>query len=406
MKISPRVFQTLALVSFTSLGFLRASAAEKMTVTVTNDLATARPAETIEVPWSEIAKRLPDTLPSHILVRDSKGEAVPDQLLNSKPEEHHDYYESIIFQHDFAAGEKTATFTLEKTDAPVPPYPTKVFARYIPERFEDFAWENDRIAHRIYGPMLETPAAGKDQMVSSGVDVWCKRVRYPIINRWYLMGHYHEDTGEGLDMYDVGKSRGCGGTGIWDGKQLFSSHTWRTWKVLANGPVRVVFELTYEPWDAAWDVGKEINVSETKRFTMDAGHNLDLVESTFLWEQKMVIPVTVAIGIAKHTKGIVSAEPTQNEKGGWFSFWEKFQKDGQLGTGVVLPQGALSGFAEDELNHLVLTKAESGKPVRYFVGAGWDRSGDFPDKASWEKYLSDFSERLKSPVRVSFPDAK
>src|SRR5579862_5903484 len=222
-------------------------ASEKMIVTVTNNLDAARPGETIVVPWSEIATRLPATLPSHIIVRDANGAPVADQLINSKPEEHHDYYESIVFQHDFAPGEHVATFTLEKSDAPAAPYPTKVFARYVPERFDDFAWENDRIAHRIYGPLLETPAAGNEQMVSSGVDVWSKRVRYPIVDRWYLMGHYHEDTGAGLDMYDVGKkSRGCGGTGVWDGKQLFVSHNWKTWKVLANGPVRVVFELGYE----------------------------------------------------------------------------------------------------------------------------------------------------------------
>src|SRR5438067_6230668 len=254
-----RSFKT-SFVLFASLASLGAGAAEKITVTLTNDLDAARPAETFVVPWSEIAKRVPDTLPSHIIVKDANSATLPDQLINFKPEEHHDNYESIIFQHDFAAGERTATFTLEKTDAPVPAFPTKVFARYVPERFDDFAWENDRVAHRIYGPALGTPAAGSSQMFSSGIDVWCKRVRYPIIDRWYLMGHYHDDTGEGLDMYDVGKSRGCGGTGIWDGKQLFVSKNWTSWKVLANGPVRVVFELTYEPWD----VGNGAMVSETK----------------------------------------------------------------------------------------------------------------------------------------------
>ena len=85
---------------------------------------------------------------------------MPSQGTNFKPEEHHDYYQDLVFQHDFAAGEKSATFTVEKTAATVPPYPAMAFARYIPERFDDFAWENDRIAHRIYGPGLDSPAAG------------------------------------------------------------------------------------------------------------------------------------------------------------------------------------------------------------------------------------------------------
>ena len=161
--------------------------------------------------------------------------------------------------------------------ATVQPYPAVVFARYIPERFDDFAWENDRIAHRIYGPGLDSPAAGGTRMISSGVDVWCKRVRYPIVDRWYVKGHYHSDSGEGLDMYDVGTNRGCGGIGVWDGQKLLTSQNWKTWKVLANGPIRAVFELTYEPWDAS----NGVKVSETKRFTVDAGHNLDAIDSTF-----------------------------------------------------------------------------------------------------------------------------
>jgi len=43
--------------------------------------------------------------------------------------------------------------------------------------------------------------------------------------------------------------------------------------VIANGPLRTVFELGYEPWDA----GDGVKVSEVKRFTLDAGHNLHRV---------------------------------------------------------------------------------------------------------------------------------
>ncbi len=413
MKIPLRFFLLPVLLPLVS------GAAEKITVTVTNELDAARPAETITVPWSEIASRLPKTLPSHLLVKDASGATIPDQLINLSPEEHHDNYESIIFQHDFAAGEKTATFTIEKTDAPVPLFPSKVFARFVPERFDDFAWENDRIAHRAYGPALETPTGGKDQMVSSGLDVWSKRVRYSIIDRWYLMGHYHEDTGEGLDMYDTGKTRGCGGTGVWDGKVLHVSHNWKTWKVLANGPVRAIFELTYEPWDAGAGLVRspEKKISETKRFTVDAGHNLDEVESSFKLAGGSSAQATIGIGIGKHTKRLDTAELTKNEKENWLSLWEKYTKDGMIGTAVLLAPAPekvsflqssenAASFAEDNDNYLILTTVQSGNPLRYYTGAGWDRSGDFPDKATWEKYLSDFAARLKSPLKVSVGDAQ
>ena len=235
-------------------------------------------------------------------MKDVAGHLLPYQVTNVAPEAKDPQnkgvaYGDLIFQHDFAAGEKSATFTVEKTDTVSPVFPAKVFARFVPERLDDFAWENDRIAHRTYGPALAAPApagSGKEVLVTSGLDVWCKRVDYLVVDRWYNKGHdhYHKDEGEGMDMYQVGNSRGCGGTGIWDGKKLSVSRNFETWKVVANGPIRAIFELAYEPWDA-----NGVKVSEVKRFTVDAGHNLDEIESTFTFDASE--PITVAIGLNK-----------------------------------------------------------------------------------------------------------
>lgn len=373
---------------------------DKTTLTVTQRMGLARPAETIVVPWTEIASRLPGISSDRLAVRDASGKLIPAQVINFESDDKA-HVDELIFQHDFGSGEKSATFTVEKATEATAQIVSKSFARHVPERFDDFAWENDRIAHRTYGPKLETSAAGKDQNVSSGIDVWCKRVRGPVIDRWYAKGRYHDDTGEGLDMYEVGKSRGCGGTGIWNGGKLHVSRGWRTCKILANGPIRTVFELGYEPWDAGG-----VQVSEVKRLTVDAGHNLSQVESTFRFKNRGN-ELALAIGIAKHQKNIKSADPaTKDQNGGVLSLWERYTKDGQLGTAAVVGRSALSGFAEDELNHLVLTKVKSGEPVCYYIGAGWDRSGDFPDKAAWEKYLSEFSSSLNKPVTVTFTNVK
>jgi hypothetical protein len=383
-----------------------ACAAEKLVVTVANDLDVARPAEVVAVPFSEILRLLPDALFDHLVVKDAAGAVVPAQGTNYQPEEHHDYYRDLIFQHDFAAGEKTATFIIEKTNAPVPPFPARVFARYIPERFDDFAWENDRVAHRIYGPGLDTPAAGGSRMISSGADVWCKRVRYPIVDRWYVKGHYHTDTGEGLDMYEVGRARGCGGTGIWDGQKLYVSHNWKTWKVLANGPIRAVFELTYEPWDA----GNGVKVTETKRYTVDAGRNLDTVESTFEFTQapNANIELTVAIGLTQHPK-IAKVTPIQDEKAAWIGLWEDYNvpMSGNLGTGIVLdPAARLAGLAESGNDRLILARVKSGETLRFYAGAGWAQSGDFSSKDDWAAYLASWARRLPSPIKIANLEAR
>jgi len=391
----------LLLVLLLAVPALLLRAADKIVVTVTQDLAIARPAEVIAVPFSEIQRLLPDFLFDHLLVKDAAGNVVPAQGTNFQPEEHHDYYRDLIFQHDFAAGEKTATFTIEKTRATVPPFPTKTFARYIPERFDDFAWENDRIAHRIYGPGLDTPDAGGSRMISSGIDIWSKRVRYPIVDRWYVKGHYHADSGEGLDMYDVGTARGAGGVGVWDGQKLLVSKNWQAWKVLANGPIESVFELTYAPWDA----GNGVEISETKRFTVDAGHNLDQIESTFDFTPAAGSDgqVTIGIGLTKHPKQ-ATATAAQDEKGAWLGLWEDFKvpMSGNLGTGVILGSAAkFAGFAETPTDRIILAKVKPGETLRYYAGGGWKQSGDFTSNDDWTAYLQAWAQRLQSPIKIA-----
>jgi hypothetical protein len=382
-------------------------AADRATITVTHDYPGARPAETITVPWADINRALPGAMLQHITVRDAKGNMLPYQVTNVAPEAKDPKgqgiaYGELIFQHDFAAGEKSATFTVEKTEAVAPVFPSQVFARYVPERLDDFAWENDKIAHRTYGPALaEARSAGsnKEVLVSSGLDVWCKRVNYLIVDRWYNKGHdhYHHDEGEGMDMYQTGASRGCGGTGVWDGQQLYVSRNYKTWKVIANGPIRAIFELSYETWSAG-----DSTVSEVKRFTIDAGQNLDRIDSIFT---AAVGPKNLTIGLGLNKDSGDKGQDTvatvnQNPADGWLSQWEVEKTNGSIGEGIIVPAD-FAGFAEDSANRLVLAKAVSGQPLRYYVGAGWSKAGEFTTKEAWDAYVAAFAARLKSPLKIA-----
>src|SRR5690349_18148547 len=117
------------------------AAAERLTVTVTHDLAIARPSETITVPWSEVAQALPGALLQKLAVKDAAGRVLPYQVTNVAPQAKDPdnkgiAYGELIFQYDFAAGEKSATFTVEKTEAVAPVFPVKAFARLVPERLD------------------------------------------------------------------------------------------------------------------------------------------------------------------------------------------------------------------------------------------------------------------------------
>jgi len=382
---------------------MNAQAAERLAVTVEHDLAIARPSETISIPWSEVNAVLPGALIQKIAVKDAQGRVLPYQVTNvaplaKDPKNVGIAYGELLFQHSFAPGEKRAAFTVEKIDSVAPVFPTKAFARYVPERLDDFAWENDKVAHRTYGPALAAPSppdVKKEVLVTSGLDLWFKRVDYPIVDRWYNKGHdhYHHDEGEGMDMYNVGKSRGAGGTGVWDGKQLYTGVNYASWKVLANGPVRAVFELHYAGWDAA---GKQ--VAEIKRFTVDAGHYLDRIDSTFIYTGAE--PITVAVGLNRtpSDKGQNPQIVTRKE-GAVLLQWVQQASNDAFGTAVVLP-GA-EGFAQDALNELVLAKATSGKPLRYYAGGAWSRAGEITSLEQWLRLAQDTVARDASPVRVT-----
>jgi hypothetical protein len=386
-----------------------AGAADRLTVTASHDLDAARPSETIVVPWRDVNAALPGALIQHLVVKDAAGHVLPYQVTNVAPQAKDPQgvgaaYGELLFQHDFAPGEQTATFVVEKSDALTPPFAPKTFARYVPERLDDFAWENDVIGHRTYGPALAAPAppgSGKEVLETSGLDIWFKRVDYPVVDRWYNKGHdhYHKDEGEGMDMYNVGRSRGAGGTGVWADGRLATSGNYATWKVLANGPVRAVFELTYDAWDAAGT-----KVAEVKRFTVDAGHQLDRIDSTFTFAGPAAL--TVGVGLNK-TPADKKQSPrialVRDDADHALLQWVEQATNGAFGTAILLP--ASTGYAEDALNDLVLAKVESGQPLRYWVGAAWDRAGRITSKGAWQAYVAAEARRIAHPVRITLVPA-
>ena len=158
----------------------------------------------------------------------------------------------MIFQADLKPRE-ARRFTLTIGERRIPKKEEfRAYGRFVRERRDDFAWENDLVAHRMYGAALETWA--QEPLTSSGLDVWVKRTPRLVINEWYMVDDYHRNNGEGADLYSAGRTRGCGGSGLWRDGKLYTSINFRQTRSLANGPIRVMFELMYEPWDAggAW----------------------------------------------------------------------------------------------------------------------------------------------------------
>ncbi|HEY3350083.1 MAG TPA: DUF4861 family protein [Thermoanaerobaculia bacterium] len=366
------------------------SAPEGVRIVATNLLDVARPGEVVEVPAATLAAMLRSADLADAAVLDAATLApLPSQAVDLDGDGVPDF---LVFQANLAAGE-------ERTLRVVPgarPRPSRadfrVHGRFVKERFDDFAWENDRVAFRMYGKALETWQ--KEPLTSSAVDVWTKRTSRLVVDDWYLVDDYHKDHGEGGDFYSAGKTRGCGGSGLWAGGRLHASANFRDSRVLAAGPIRLVFELVYEAWDAGG-----VRVSETKRVTLDAGSNFNRYESAYAAAGGGAVPAWAA-GIKK-AKG---ATVKQELKDGTLRTWETLGDHGQLGCGVILDTSSLESFTEADGN--VLAVAKKGAPARWWAGFGWSQGGETPSAEAWDAALAAAARRMRSPVRIRLLEAK
>jgi hypothetical protein len=383
----PMKAAVFAMVAFCAAG-AAAAAGSEVRVRVANPLSAARPPETVEVTLGALVGRVDAAHLGLLAVRDEKSGR---ELLSQAVDEDGDgAFDRLVFQAVFAANE-VREFRLvpaEPRKAELADY--RVYGRFVRERHDDFAWENDKVAFRLYGQALETFAG--EPLTSSAVDAWMKRTPRLVVNDWYLVDDYHKEHGEGGDFYPAGRSRGCGGSGLWIDGALAVSKNFRSSRVLAPGPIRLVFEVAYPEWEKPG-----LKAAEVKRITLDAGSQLSRIESLYTLDGEG--PVTWSAGI-RVAKGVV---PRVDREHGIVRTWEhltNYGDNGWLGCGVVLDPAGIVEAREADGNQLVLARTGKDRHAVWYAGHGWDRSGNFPDAAAWDRYLDAFGERLRSPLKV------
>ncbi len=307
--------------------------------------------------------------------------------------------DEVLFQVKVDA-KKTNSYTIvADSKTAVPESKLTTYSRLVPERVDDYTWENDKIAFRVYGPkgQAEALAGIKGSTLSSGVDIWFKRTEKSVINEWYKgyltdPMYYHRDTrGEGYDPYHVGDSRGTGGIGIWKDEKLQVSKNFTSSKTIAEGPLRTVFELTYAPWS-------EFGVKETKRISLDLGSNFSKFESTFETE-KQVPNYTIGITLHKNEGG-----SKLNDRKGYYLHWEKID-DAFVGEGIVVnpkiveKSVAFKSEIPDQSNLLVVTKPQD--KLTYYAGFAWQKNGQIQTQKDWENILQKQSKIVANPLLIT-----
>lgn len=132
----------------------------------------------------------------------------------------------------------------------------KVYGRYVPERKDDFAWENEYAAFRMYGPALlaENP--------SNGVDLWLKNSPALVVDTMYGRElkdgrPYHINYDGNLDCYKVGHTAGCGGLVAVVDNRTYVAGPYSRYEIVEQSPEKFVFTLEYDSFLIADQIYKE-----------------------------------------------------------------------------------------------------------------------------------------------------
>jgi pectinesterase len=358
-------------------------------VRVENPLPIAREHETIALSWEMLRQQYRRVDASRVRVIDAAGVEVVSQVLDADADGTPD---SLLFQTSLWPNETKSFRILNEPAKVVKP---RVHVKFVPER-TDIAWENDRIAFRTYGQLLWQ----LENLHSSGVDVWVKRTRELVLDKWYAGGHdfYHLDRGEGADFYKVGPTLGAGATAIWRNDRLYRAENFRTHRIVANGPIRAIFELDFDPWDAGG-----VRVTESKRIAIDAGQNVYRQESVFRADGQD--SVTYAVGFVKRP-GLVGST-SRARAWAWLSGWGPVENKygegghGDLGTAALVDRARVLDVKETSDHYVLVAKAPVGRRVVHYLGAGWTGSRDFDDAEAWWACLDAWAQRLTTPVKVT-----
>ncbi len=288
----------------------------------------------------------------------------------------------LLFQATVAANSE-AVYTVKHGGREE--FETKAYSRYVPEREDDYAYENNLIAGRVYGPALEFPR-------TLGCDVWLKCTERLILDEWYVKMDYHHNYGDGMDCYKVAGTLGGGAIApVSADGHIVLGDNYAEWNHLTDGPIRTEAVLEYN----AFDVDGQA-VSATRIVSLDANSRFVKSVTTFHADQ----PVQACIAaIAHDVCGKASAA-------NWIAFTEPASdtddpvRDGNISIAVVLENAEGNVEAEIDGHYaLVLPEGTSGA-ITGWLGSGWSQGG-VESQEAWEAEVAHFAACVASPLEVS-----
>ena len=262
-----------------------------------------------------------------------------------------------------------------------------VDGRQYPERFDDIAFENDRIGFRIYGPALQ-----KKGEKGYGYDLWVKRTTEFVLGELYRNDprlSFHLDYGKGVDCFAVGPTLGCGSPAMLQNGEICFPWCYETYKILDKGPLRFTVQVDFPTTSDG--------ITEHRILSINKGSNF--VEST-VWYDNLKQPTDVLAGFPIRSAGaetlvkgdnyIQYADPTIEP--------ERYQT--QVYVALLFPDQEVDIDVVQQHGVGILRRYTSGQRFHYYIGAAWSEF-DVRSQEEWQCRINAFIKARQQPIQIT-----
>jgi hypothetical protein len=187
---------------------------------------------------------------------------------------------------------------------------------------------------------------------------------------------YHEDHGEGLDFYEAGPSRGCGGLAVFKEEKIYTSAPYYRHRILKNNGEELEFELLFKPFKV-----KDKMYTERKKIRMKMGTQFFEVTSVIEGD-----PGELMVGVGLTAFGDIDLRRMDKEAS--LLLWDRMNANPYaLGSAVVADKSRFAGFKRFGSDEYILMKVPVGKPFTYRVGAAWEGANEIKTADEWLKLV-------------------
>ena len=392
----------LLLLMMGALPLLQRATAQEVKLTITNPSQNQRQ-DVVEASLQAICELLGADSLTPLKVKNAFGQEITYQKS----------YDGKLLLSVALQPESQVVYTITKGEPKA--FMSCVFGRIYPNRLDDLTWENDRGIYRFYGPALQR--TGEQ---SFGTDVWVKNTPELVVeeryrqhmwgvhlrdslkragkaeeaNDIYINTSFHHDHGQGMDVYSVGPSLGCGAPALLKDGQLVFPYCFQDCKILDNGPLRFTAELTYGTTAAG--------TREHRLVCLDKGSNFNRMT---VWYDGIKEPTALATGVVLHSddnmtldrKYILYADPTDNPK----------VHQSQIYVGTLFPQEVdETRVVEGKPSHAIgIISQYRGEPYAYYFGSAWSNY-DVRSMSQWRLLSEEKLQCIKNPLTVEITKTK